>query len=112
MTVEQITAVAHETNRAYCNAIGDKSQVPWEKAPDWQKKSAIDGVKYHKKGDKAPEDSHNNWLALKEKEGWKYGPKKDPEKKTHPCMVPYSDLPKDQRRKDALFIAVVHALIK
>ena len=27
---------------------------------------------------------------------------KDPAAKTHPCMVPYADLPESQRRKDAL----------
>ena len=28
-----------------------------------------------------------------EADGWKYGPVKDPEKKEHPCFVPYDDLP-------------------
>jgi hypothetical protein len=30
--------------------------------------------------------------------------------KTHPCLVPFADLPEDQQRKDALFIAIVQAL--
>ena len=36
---------AHEVNRAYCTALGDKSQPPWDDAPDWQVRSCIDGVK-------------------------------------------------------------------
>jgi hypothetical protein len=32
---------------------------------------------------------------------------KDPEKKQHPCMVPYADLPAAQRAKDALFLGTV-----
>jgi hypothetical protein len=29
---------------------------------------------------------------------------------THPCLVPYAQLPAEQQRKDALFQAVVAAL--
>lgn len=42
--------------------------------------------------------------------GWKHGVKKDAKKKEHPCMIPYDDLPLDQRVKDALFVGVVKAL--
>lgn len=42
--------------------------------------------------------------------GWKYGPVKDPERKEHPCFVPYDGLPPEQRAKDYLFRAVVHQL--
>lgn len=43
-------------------------------------------------------------------EGWKYGPIKDADKKEHPCMVPFADLPAAQQAKDYIFRAVVHAL--
>jgi hypothetical protein len=39
-----------------------------------------------------------------------YGEVKDAEKKTHPCIVPYKDLPPEQQAKDHLFKAVVSAL--
>lgn len=110
-----IVAVArtcHEVNRAYCQAIGDNSQVPWEQAPEWQKKSAINGVLFHKNNPNAgPEHSHNSWLAEKEATGWKYGPVKDEEKKEHPCFVPYSELPKEQQAKDYIFRAIAHELL-
>jgi len=44
------------------------------------------------------------------KDGWKHGPVKDPEKKEHPCLIPYDELPKEQQVKDHLFIGVVKAL--
>lgn len=106
-----IAKACHEVNRAYCRSIGDESQLPWDEAPDWQKESAVDGVLFHLKNrDAGPEGSHKNWMAHKEREGWVYGPVKDVEKKEHPCMVPYPELPKEQRVKDDLFVAVVHAL--
>lgn len=111
MTPERIARVCHEANRGLCNAQGDFSQPSWEDAPAWQKDSAIAGVRFALANPKAvPEDQHLSWLAQKIKEGWTYGPEKDPAKKTHPCMLPYESLPAEQRAKDALFLAVVRAL--
>ena len=100
---------AHEANRAYCIAIGDNSQPSWDDAPDWQKQSALAGVSGVLSGN-TPEQSHEGWMAHKLADGWKYGPAKNPEAKEHPCMVPYSELPEDQRAKDDIFCAVVRAV--
>jgi len=105
-TIEACARAAHEVNRAYCIAIGDTSQPAWEDAPDWQKSSARNGVAGAIAGN-TPEQSHQSWLAEKAATGWKYGPVKDPEKKEHPCFVPYSQLPEAQRVKDDLFAHTV-----
>jgi len=111
LRVEHIAQVCHEVNRAYCEALGDTSQPAWEDAPDWQKGSAMNGVRMHLQHPNAgPDDSHKAWLAQKEAEGWKYGPEKRPDVKEHPCMVPYEELPAEQRAKDYIFRAIVHAL--
>ena len=99
--------LCHEVNRAYCTAMGDDSQLPWEEAPEWQRQSAMNGVAYHFSNENStPEDSHNSWLKEKEADGWKYGPVKDVEKKEHPCFVPYAELPKEQKAKDYIFKAI------
>ncbi len=111
MNNEQIAKVAHEVNRAYCQALGDNSQPEWAGAPDWQRSSAVNGVKFHRENpDAGPEHSHNEWLKEKEANGWKYGPIKDETKKEHPCFVPYDELPLEQKAKDYIFRAIVHAL--
>ena len=102
---------AHEANRAYCIAIGDTSQPSWDDAPDWQKTSAINGVKGVLDGN-TPEQSHGSWLKEKADTGWKYGAVKDPDKKEHPCFVPYAELPPEQRAKDDVYVAVVGAMSK
>ena len=107
--IEACARAAHETNRAYCIAIGDTSQPSWDDAPDWQKSSARNGVTGALAGN-TPEQSHEGWLAEKRTAGWTYGPRKDPEKREHPCFVPYDELPPEQRVKDALFLAVVRAV--
>lgn len=111
MNNETIAIVAHEVNRAYCEALGDLSQKPWNEAPEWQRTSAIKGVAFHRANpDASPSLSHENWWAEKKQDGWVYGPVKDAAAKTHPCCVPYDQLPVEQRAKDYLFKGVVHAL--
>lgn len=111
MNIEDIARVCHEVNRAYCQALGDDSQPLWEEAPEWQRGSALAGVRMHLANpDASPADSHESWLAQKAAEGWNYGPVKDPDKKEHPCFVPYDALPVEQRAKDYIFRGTVHAL--
>jgi len=111
MDTDQIARVAHEVNKAYCEALGDNSQVPWESAPDWQKESAKNGVLLHVSDPTAgPEARHESWMAEKQEAGWRFGVVKDPDKREHPCMVPFDQLPEDQQAKDFIFRAIVHAL--
>lgn len=111
MKQEDIARIAHEINRAYCASLGDDSQVAWEDAEDWQKQSVLAGVAMHVANpDATPEQSHESWLKQKLADGWKYGEAKDAEAKTHPCCVPYDELPQEQKSKDYLFKAVVAAL--
>lgn len=107
---EMIAFVCHEVNRYYCAALGDNTQPPWSEAPEWQKDSARAGVKLHLSGDYGPEASHEAWMTQKVNEGWTFGLIKDPEKKTHPCIVPYGDLPPSQQAKDYIFMGVVHTM--
>lgn len=93
MNREQIARVCHEVNRAYCEALGDMSQPAWEDAPQWQRDSAMMGVNLHCDNNVGPEASHESWMAQKVSEGWVYGPVKDPEAKTHHCIVPFDMLP-------------------
>lgn len=100
---------AHEANRALCVSIGDDSQVPWESAPEWQRKSCLTGVNGVLAGT-TPKRLHETWLAEKIADGWKFGAVKDADKKEHPCMIPYHELGWEQRAKDGLLIAVVLAM--
>lgn len=111
-SVEQMASVAHEANRQYCRTVGDFSQPAWAEAPDWQKKSAMNGVQFHLDNPNAtPEGSHENWLKEKLADGWSFGDVKDPDNKKHPCCVPYGGLPLEQRAKDYIFRNIVHAFI-
>lgn len=67
-------------------------------------KSILDGVYYVLDNPNCtPEQQHNNWVHFKRADGWRYGNIKDFERKEHPCLVPYSELPEIQQRKDSVF---------
>ena len=110
--IDYAAGVCHEANRGYCAALGDTSQMPWADAPEWQKESARKGVQFIiENPDAGPSASHESWLAEKVATGWSYGPVEDPEAKTHPCFVPYDQLPVEQKAKDYIFGAIVRAMI-
>lgn len=106
-----IAMLCHSINAAYCQSLGDESQLAWEDTPDSHQQSLIAGVEMHLANPQAtPEQSHESWYKQKEAEGWIYGEVKDLEKKEHPCFLPYDELPLEQKAKDYLFRATVHLM--
>lgn len=111
MNVKQVSQICHEANRALCATHGDFSQKPWDAADGWQRDSAITGVNFTLDNPDAPESAnHDSWMAEKVDDGWVYGEVKDPEAKTHPCIVPFDALPPEQQAKDYLFKSIVTGL--
>ena len=43
---------------------------------------------------------HEVWAETRIKQGWKYGEQRNDEFKTHPCLVPYDDLPEEEKEYD------------
>ena len=46
------------------------------------------------------ENVHNVWASGRIAEGWTYGKKKDAEKKTTPLLIPYAQLPENEKDFD------------
>ena len=113
MEIERIARICHEVNRAICEAAGDFTQKSWGDAEEWQRLSAIEGVQFSIDNPKASAyEQHNAWVRDKKSDGWVYGETKDADKKTHPCLVAYDDLPFEQQVKDHVFKAIVSELIR
>lgn len=43
---------------------------------------------------------HDVWARSRISEGWSYGPERDDVVKTHPCLVPYEELPESEKDYD------------
>jgi hypothetical protein len=109
--LERIARVCHQANKVWCESEGDNSQKDWIEAEQWQRDSAINGVKFRLNNpEAAPSAQHDAWSAEKIADGWKYGIVKDADKKEHPCLVSFEQLPLFQQKKDKLFGAIVDAL--
>ncbi len=43
---------------------------------------------------------HDTWTAGRIEEGWSYGKVRDDNHKTTPCLVPYDELPEEEKEYD------------
>lgn len=46
------------------------------------------------------ENVHENWAAARISEGWVNGPLRDDTKRQTPCLVPYDQLPEEEKEYD------------
>ena len=45
-------------------------------------------------------NTHANWAQQRLSDGWRWGPARDDEKREHPCLVAYDDLPEQEKEYD------------
>ncbi len=45
-------------------------------------------------------NAHENWARQRISDGWRYGPRRDDAKKEHPSLIPYEQLPEDEKEYD------------
>lgn len=111
MDSTSIAEVCHEANRTYCKIIGDTVRPSWEELSAADKVSVIRGVELVLSHPGiTPEESHDAWVKDKTMQGWSYGDVRDDAAKVHPNIRPYSEIPAEQKTKDALFASIVRAL--
>lgn len=109
--LEACAKAAHEVNRAYCEAMQDFSHLSWEATNSDLRTVAKHAVIGIVTNDHTAEQSHEAWVATKRAAGWTFGSKKNADKKEHPCLVAYKDLPFEQQVKDELWVTTVKALM-
>lgn len=113
MKISDIAGACHEVNRALCQFNGDFTQRPWNEASAWQVESACHGVAALLQDTTlTTAEQHELWVQHKLDNGWRWGPIKDEGKKHHPCILPYDQLPEQQRLKDILFQANARYLLQ
>ncbi len=112
MTHEEVARVCHEATRAWCQVNGDDSQKPWDLAEEWQRRQAIEEVRFIAENvGITAQEHHDAWAAAKLRDGWRYGKVKDAQEKTHPCLLPFSQLFPPDQAKARIFKAICGALL-
>lgn len=102
---------------AVLDIMNDTHGAPWARVPfapfaslpPQEQKVVLEGVRAARQG-ATPRHLFELWAAAKRELGWTWGPVKDTERKTHPNLVDYADLPAPQRDKDQVFLAIVTAM--
>lgn len=121
MTSEQIARICHAANRQLQQEIiealpkGMPIKIApsgaWEEEPQPIRQAMTAAVeRIQQRFIRSPRQSHEEWVEARVKEGWVWGEVKNPVTKQHPNLVPYEDLPPEERRKDELFFNIVKAL--
>lgn len=96
-----IARAAHEAIRAYSVSIGDDSYEHWEHTSEWQSDDLLRKIDRLLAGETS-DQMHKIWRDSKIERGWVWGPVMDLDKKTHPDLVPYDELPIERKHKDLL----------
>lgn len=119
MKDEDIARDVHEHNRTGLQAIlrDDAPSQPWDCELPWIKAKTIEAVGVIRKAIADREDRdvtcrqlHESWVTWRKSLGWKYGKEKDYIRKTHPCIMPWENLPEAQKAKTELMYDVVARL--
>ena len=50
--------------------------------------------------EKLAENAHDNWAAMRIKDGWTWGPERNDRLKKHPDLVPYDKLSQSEKQYD------------
>ena len=50
--------------------------------------------------EKMSKNVHEVWAETRISQGWTYGDERNDELKTHPCLIPYDDLPEEEKEYD------------
>lgn len=59
------------------------------------------------------ENVHEVWAKSRLDQEWHYGKVRDDDQKTHPCLIPYDDLPEMEKEYDrATSVGTIKLLIK
>jgi hypothetical protein len=108
----RLTQIVYEVNRTIRMCNGQAPIPAFEDAGQAKADSLLKAIidvwsNCHYSCDIDGEKQHNNWVYAKLKEGWTYGPVEDFNKKQHPNLVPFEQLPWSEKIKDALFLSVV-----
>lgn len=113
-----IARTCHAWVREYQLGTEPDSTPHWELAPDYQRKSTLESIEnilaqYYdpSKPPPTPRMVHELWARQKMEDVWRWGSQKAPAVAGDRDMVDWPSLPREQRVKDEVFLAIVLTMV-
>jgi hypothetical protein len=105
--VEIVYDLLRSFNRTFHNQV-----LPtFAEAEEWEQAAASSSFVYVRDHpDLSPPEIHAEWLGTMRDQGWEHVEEMDAEKRTHPHMVPWDELPPWARRMLYITVTVIHIL--
>ena len=108
----QLAKACHNIHNVVCLNNG-MQVIPWEEKSEKHHKVVINSIDKILKGKiNSPEESHDNFVAKKEKDGWIYGEKFSTKNKTNPRLCNFNELEGPEKEKEDFFFALVSSFKK
>jgi hypothetical protein len=109
MDVERLARLIYEATRIEAEWSGRIVPETWEQRDEKFRSQFVGIVSKYINAERlpTPEQAHNSWMESYLEMGWRHGEKRDPVAKTHPDLVPFDELPRDEKDKDAIFLAFI-----
>ena len=112
MKNEQIARLTYEADRAIRARMG-QTLPEWGKheaslKTEWRSKVAS----FKKKDGITPRSRHESWVKDMITAGWVQGQKIDHDKKTHPAICPYDNLPEEVHLLDDVFVTIIETCVE
>ncbi len=101
---DQLTEEKKESNRRYADHMGIKLGTVEHRIEPLRDWDAIDYEFNENDIETMARMEHDRWCQELGREGWSYGPERDDTRKTHPALVPWTDLPEGEKDKNREFI--------
>lgn len=112
-TNAQIARMYHAFNMGRQEIAGDDMPAPpWAYLPRSMRELSMDAVERIRRGVVVTaEDHHEIWFTSMTARGYVWGRDKDHERKTHPALLHWGDLPEQYRTAARMFVHIVSGLL-
>lgn len=91
-------------------AFGETMRPSWESLPPMTRAQLVEAARLVLLRGASPRGLHEQWLKDRLATGWTYGDTEDRVNRFHPAMLPWDDLPAEQRAKGHAFALVARAV--
>lgn len=110
----EIAQMYHAFNLGHQAVAGDDMPAPpWHSLPRSSREVAIRAVGRIRHGAvTTPAEHHEHWYDTMRARGYTWGAEKDHERKTHPALLHWGELPELYRTKARMFVVIVQGLLE